>query len=104
MPFTHADLTTAFAQIPDGLERLGANPFRVRACRDAARAVGDAALDPTDARCRTARDTSVPVAICADAHSVHEFDILVHGIDPARRGWRQTDDALSTRSLDSRLR
>ena len=104
MPFTHADLATALAHVPDRLERLGANPIRVRACRNATRAVDCPVLDLTDARCRTAKDESAPAAIYTDAHSVHDFDNLVHGIGRARRGWLERADVLNTRPLDSLLR
>jgi DNA polymerase (family 10) len=61
-------------------------------------------LDLTDVHCRMARDEGVPVAIDADAHSVHDFDNLVHGIGQARRGWLERADVLNTRPLDSLLR
>jgi DNA polymerase (family 10) len=61
-------------------------------------------LDLTDVHCRMARDEGVPVAIDSDAHSVHDFDNLVHGIGQARRGWLEKADVLNTRPLDSLLR
>jgi DNA polymerase (family 10) len=61
-------------------------------------------LDLTDVHCRMARDEGVPVAIDADAHSVHDLDNLVHGIGQARRGWLEKADVLNTRPLDSLLR
>ena len=45
MPKTNADLAAAFAQTADLLELQQANPFRVRAYRNAARVVGELRLD-----------------------------------------------------------
>ncbi|GLU31119.1 hypothetical protein Busp01_09610 [Trinickia caryophylli] len=41
MPLHNADMARIFEQIADLLEIQGANPFRVRAYRNAARSVGD---------------------------------------------------------------
>jgi DNA polymerase (family 10) len=56
-------------------------------------------LDLTDIHCRMAKDEGALVSINSDAHSVHEFDNLVHGIGQARRGWLEKKDTLNTRSL-----
>ena len=56
-------------------------------------------LDLTDIHCRMAKDEGALVAINSDAHSVHEFDNLVHGIGQARRGWLERSDVLNVRSL-----
>lgn len=56
-------------------------------------------LDLTDLHCRMAKDEGARVAINSDAHSVHEFDNLVHGIGQARRGWLEAGDVLNTRPL-----
>lgn len=61
-------------------------------------------LDLIDIHCRMARDEGVPVAIDSDAHSVHDFDNLVHGIGQARRGWLEKADVLNTRPLDLLMR
>jgi DNA polymerase (family 10) len=45
MPTTNADLAAAFEQVADLLELQDANPFRVRAYRNAARVVGELKLD-----------------------------------------------------------
>ena len=45
MPKTNADLAAAFEQTADLLELQNANPFRVRAYRNAARVVGELKLD-----------------------------------------------------------
>jgi DNA polymerase (family 10) len=57
-------------------------------------------LDLTDTYCRMAKDEGARVAIDSDAHAVHEFDNLVHGVGQARRGWLEKSDVLNTRSLD----
>jgi DNA polymerase (family 10) len=56
-------------------------------------------LDLLDVYCRMARDEGALVAINSDAHSVHEFDNLVHGIGQARRGWLEPENVLNTRPL-----
>ncbi len=45
MPITNAQIAAAFEQVADLLELQDANPFRVRAYRNAARVVGDLQLD-----------------------------------------------------------
>ncbi len=60
-------------------------------------------LDLTDLHCRMAKDEGVPVAINSDAHSVHEYDNLVHGIGQARRGWLEKADVLNARTLPQLL-
>jgi DNA polymerase (family 10) len=45
MPLTNADIAAAFEQVADLLELQDANPFRVRAYRNAARVVGELKLD-----------------------------------------------------------
>ncbi len=45
MPLTNADIAAAFEQVADLLELQAANPFRVRAYRNAARVVGELKLD-----------------------------------------------------------
>lgn len=56
-------------------------------------------LDLTDTYCRMAKDEGARVAIDSDAHAVHEFDNLAHGVGQARRGWIERGDVLNTRSL-----
>jgi DNA polymerase (family 10) len=41
MPVANADIAAAFEQIADLLELRNANPFRVRAYRNAARVIGE---------------------------------------------------------------
>ena len=41
MPVHNADITAMFTEIADLLEIQGANPFRIRAYRNAARILGD---------------------------------------------------------------
>jgi hypothetical protein len=61
-------------------------------------------LDLTDLHCRMAKDEGVLVAIDSDAHSVHDFDHLVHGIGQARRGWLERADVPNARPLDAPMR
>ncbi|HSB99578.1 MAG TPA: PHP domain-containing protein, partial [Burkholderiaceae bacterium] len=56
-------------------------------------------LDLTDIHCRMAKDECALVAIDSDAHSVHDFDNLVHGVGQARRGWLEKTDVVNTRPL-----
>ena len=41
MPITNADVVAVFSEIADLLEIEGANPFRIRAYRNAARMLGE---------------------------------------------------------------
>ena len=45
MPIHNADIAAAFGEIADLLEIQGANPFRIRAYRNAARSVGEFGRD-----------------------------------------------------------
>ncbi len=45
MPIHNADIAAIFEEIADLLEIQGANPFRVRAYRNAARTVGEFGRD-----------------------------------------------------------
>ncbi len=56
-------------------------------------------LDLTDIHCRMAKDEGALVSINSDAHFVHEFDNLVHGVGQARRGWLEKSDVLNARAL-----
>ncbi|HLE66312.1 MAG TPA: DNA polymerase/3'-5' exonuclease PolX [Burkholderiales bacterium] len=56
-------------------------------------------LDLTDVHCRMAKDEGVLVSINSDAHAVEGFDVLVHGVGQARRGWLEKVDVLNTRPL-----
>jgi DNA polymerase (family X) len=56
-------------------------------------------LDLIDVHCRMAKDEGALVSINSDAHSVRDFDHLVHGIGQARRGWLEKSDVLNTRAL-----
>jgi DNA polymerase/3'-5' exonuclease PolX len=69
MTVHNADIAAVFTEIADLLEIENANPFRVRAYRNAA------------------RDEGVLVAISSDAHGVRDCDNLVYGVGQARRGW-----------------
>ncbi len=54
-------------------------------------------LDLNDIHCKTAKEMGVKIAICTDAHSVHELDNMRFGIGQARRGWLEPEDVLNTR-------
>jgi DNA polymerase (family 10) len=56
-------------------------------------------LDLTDVYCRMAKDEGARLAIDSDAHSVHEFDNLVHGVGQARRGWLEKGDVVNALAL-----
>ena len=56
-------------------------------------------LDLTDTGCLAAKRAGVKVVISSDAHSTRDFDLLNYGINQARRGWIEKDDALNTRPL-----
>ena len=56
-------------------------------------------LDLTDIHCRMAKDEGALVSVNSDAHSVHEYDNLAHGIGQARRGWLERTDVLNARPL-----
>lgn len=56
-------------------------------------------LDLTDVYCRMAKDEGARLAIDSDAHSVHEFDNLVHGVGQARRGWLEKTDVVNALTL-----
>lgn len=56
-------------------------------------------LDLSDVHCRMAKDEGVLVSINSDAHAVEGFDVLVHGVGQARRGWLEKVDVLNTRPL-----
>lgn len=62
-----------------------------------------ARLDLSDTDCQMAKAEGVLVSINSDAHSVLDFDNLIHGVGQARRGWLERADVLNTRSLDQLL-
>jgi DNA polymerase (family X) len=56
-------------------------------------------LDLDDTHCRMARQMGLKVAICSDAHTADQLDLMRFGIDQARRGRLEPDDVLNTRPL-----
>jgi len=60
-------------------------------------------LDLKDTHCRLARERGVLLSINSDSHGPDGFGNLVYGINQARRGWLEKDDALNTLPL-SKLR
>ena len=57
-------------------------------------------LDLDDVNCMAAREAGVLVSINSDAHTIHDFANLAHGVLQARRGWLGAADVLNTRSLE----
>lgn len=97
MPIFNADMAAVFSEIADLLEIEDANPFRVRAYRNAAH---PARLGLSDQACRMAKSEGVLVSLNSDAHSALQLDNLDFGIGQARRGWLAPEDVLNTRSLE----
>lgn len=56
-------------------------------------------LDLDDIGCRMAMEAGVRVAICSDAHDVHDFGNLRFGIGQARRGWLGPQGVINTLPL-----
>ena len=56
-------------------------------------------LDLFDTHCSMAKDEGVLVSVNSDAHAIHEFDNLKHGIGQARRGWLERSDVLNAQPL-----
>jgi DNA polymerase (family 10) len=81
MPIHNADIASVFDEIADLLEIQGANVFRVRAYRNAARSLGD-----------LSQEVSAMVAANEDLTGLP-------GVGQARRGWLEKNDVLNTRSL-----
>ena len=122
MPVHNADITAIFEEIADLLEIEDANPFRIRAYRNAARSLGELPqdarqlvgrdchlelnanpepLDLLDVHCQIAREEGVLVSIDSDAHSACDLANLRYGVGQARRGWLEKRDVLNTRPLES---
>jgi Helix-hairpin-helix domain len=90
------DVARAFDQMVDVLERQQANPFRIRAYRNAARTLRG--LDLSDRHCQIAKEEGVLVGIGADAHRTTDFGILQFGVMQAGRGWLEAKDVLEHRT------
>jgi DNA polymerase (family 10) len=58
-------------------------------------------LDLNEIHCKAAKEMGVKIAICTDAHSIHELDNMRFGIGQARRGWLEPEDVLNTRSWEA---
>jgi DNA polymerase (family X) len=48
---------------------------------------------------KRAKQLGIPLVINPDAHSPHELDLFVYGVNVARRGWLEAADVYNTRSL-----
>ena len=120
MTVQNAEIADRFEHLADLLELEGANPFRVRAYRNAARFIRGharslaemleegAELAAAARGCRAgrrsarglpARELGVKLAIATDAHRVADLDLMRFGVDQARRGWLEPDDVVNTRPL-----
>ncbi|HEY3296611.1 MAG TPA: DNA polymerase/3'-5' exonuclease PolX [bacterium] len=55
-------------------------------------------LDLNDMHCRMAKDLGVKIAICTDAHTTQDLNLMRYGVWQARRGWLSADDVLNTRT------
>jgi DNA polymerase (family 10) len=53
-------------------------------------------LDLPDNLVRTAKELGVKFTIDTDSHRVEHLDLMGHGVDVARRGWLQKEDAINT--------
>jgi DNA polymerase (family 10) len=62
-----------------------------------------ARLDLNDVHARMVRDKGALLSINTDAHSVSMLDLMLYGVDTARRGWLEAEDVINTYSCD-RLR
>lgn len=82
MPVHNVDIAAIFTETADLLEIEAANPFRIRAYRNAARVVGDLGVD-------------VRTVIASDKGLTRMPGI---GIGQARRGWLTADNVRNTRA------
>jgi hypothetical protein len=92
MPNHNAEVAAVFSKIADLLEIENANPFRVRAYRNAGRLIQGLSRDLRE---MVGRGEDLRF----DAHSRFDFDHLRLGVLQARRGWLKKKDVLNTRSL-----
>jgi DNA polymerase (family 10) len=60
-------------------------------------------LDLKDSDVRLAREAGCLLTIDTDAHAVSELDLMIYGVQTARRGWAEPADVLNTRPLDELL-
>ena len=56
-------------------------------------------LDLKDTHARQAKERGVTMAICTDAHSTDDLDLMKYGIYTARRGWLEKRDILNVLPL-----
>jgi DNA polymerase/3'-5' exonuclease PolX len=86
-----------FEEIAELLDVQGANPFRIRAYRNAARTVSELGADIKTLMASGTELTEIPGI--GKAHNTFELDGLRFGVGQARRGWLEKQDILNTRSL-----
>jgi DNA polymerase (family X) len=56
-------------------------------------------LDLNDVHCKMAKDAGVKIAISTDAHSANNFNLMIYGINQARRGWIEKEDVVNALGL-----
>lgn len=56
-------------------------------------------LDLSDIYCKQAKELGLKISIATDAHSGHELDHMIYGINQARRGWLEAEDVINTGDL-----
>ena len=62
-----------------------------------------ARLDLKDTDVRLARAAGCLLTIDTDAHAIDNLDLMIYGVQTARRGWAEAADVLNTRPLDALL-
>ncbi len=60
-------------------------------------------LDLKDTDVRLARAADCLLTIDTDAHATDNLDLMIYGVQTARRGWAEASDVLNTRPLDELL-
>jgi DNA polymerase (family 10) len=53
-------------------------------------------LDLNDVHARRAVEMGIPLAINTDAHSPHDFETVIYGVETARRGWVSSPAVMNT--------
>ena len=53
-------------------------------------------IDLNDAHCKRAKELGAKFAISTDAHDLGQMDMIVYGVETARRGWLEKKDIVNT--------
>lgn len=64
-------------------------------------------LDLIDDHCRLCADVGASVSIATDSHDINSLDLMILGVNQARRGWIEKNDvfnALSSEKILSALK